>query len=102
MTVGVFVTRFSSTTIANPLADTRSLFQRQAAVVLAIPTTYYRLNAGPSPGLVVGITLGAIAGFLLLAWLLFFIIQLRQKNRRVIEEEIIERRASRSRSARRS
>ncbi|KYG45510.1 hypothetical protein M433DRAFT_134665 [Acidomyces richmondensis BFW] len=38
---------------------------------IAIPTVYQGLNAGPSPGAVVGIVLGSIAGFLLLLWLLW-------------------------------
>ncbi|TPX10477.1 uncharacterized protein E0L32_008527 [Thyridium curvatum] len=35
-----------------------------------IPSGYGALYSGPDPGTVVGITLGAVAGFLLLAWLI--------------------------------
>ncbi|KAI9788424.1 MAG: hypothetical protein M1835_002278 [Candelina submexicana] len=36
-----------------------------------IPTGYSGLNAGPSPGTVVGIVLGSVAGFLIILWLLY-------------------------------
>ncbi|GAB7365059.1 hypothetical protein MBLNU230_g5840t1 [Neophaeotheca triangularis] len=39
----------------------------------SIPTSYKGLNAGPAPGAVVGITLGAIAGFLLLVLFFWFL-----------------------------
>ncbi|KAF2835169.1 hypothetical protein M501DRAFT_999473 [Patellaria atrata CBS 101060] len=35
-----------------------------------LPTTYKGINDSPAPGMVVGIILGALAGFLLLIWLL--------------------------------
>lgn len=47
----------------------RLLHPRQNTI--AIPAVYQGLNAGPSPGAVVGIVLGSIAGFLLLIWLLW-------------------------------
>ncbi|OBT66277.1 hypothetical protein VE03_04356 [Pseudogymnoascus sp. 23342-1-I1] len=36
----------------------------------AIPTTYSSLN-GPSPGQTAGIVLGSVAGFILIAWLIY-------------------------------
>lgn len=36
----------------------------------AIPTTYSSLN-GPSPGEIAGIVLGSVAGFILIAWLIY-------------------------------
>ena len=47
--------------------------QRQAHAILAIPTTYNGLNAGLSPGTVVGIVLDAVGGFLLILWILYTI-----------------------------
>jgi hypothetical protein len=37
--------------------------------MLAIPTSYYGLNSGPQPAIVVAIVLGSVAGFLLVFWL---------------------------------
>ncbi|KAI6797700.1 hypothetical protein KC332_g14217 [Hortaea werneckii] len=39
--------------------------------IIAIPTVYKGLNSGLSPGAVVGIVLGSVAGFLLILWLLW-------------------------------
>jgi hypothetical protein len=36
-----------------------------------IPAFYGSLDSGPDPGAVVGITLGAVAGFVLLLWLIY-------------------------------
>lgn len=49
--------------------DGHNLLRRQP--ILVIPTTYGGLNAGPSPAVVAGIVLGAVAGFLLIFGLLF-------------------------------
>jgi hypothetical protein len=44
--------------------------QRRQSMV-SVPTSYSSLNSGPSPGTVVGIVLGSVAGFLLLLWFLY-------------------------------
>ncbi len=46
---------------------------RQAVVVATstVPSTYGALNAGPDPGTVVGITLGAVGGFLIFVYLIY-------------------------------
>ncbi|ROW05760.1 hypothetical protein VMCG_05280 [Cytospora schulzeri] len=45
---------------------------RQAGATTAtIPGAYPGVNAGPDPGTVVGITLGSVAAFLLLLWLVY-------------------------------
>lgn len=41
----------------------------QQGGIVAIPTVYQGLNAGPAPGAVVGIVLGSVLGFLFLIWL---------------------------------
>lgn len=61
--------------------------------VLVIPTTYANLNDSPAPGAVVGITLGAVFGFLLA---LFILIQALRAagygvGEEIVEEEIIRR-----------
>lgn len=83
----------------NQAAQSHSLQARQGTV--AIPTVYAGLNAGPSPGVVVGATLGAVAGFLLLVWLFS---TLRNSRGGVVDEEVIVRRerSPRSRRSRRS
>ena len=76
-----------------------SISKRQG--ILAIPTTYSGLNSGPAPGAVVGIVLGAIAGFLFALWFVYTILRLsgRFGGTTIIEEEVIRRRSrSRSRS----
>lgn len=53
---------------------TRILEIRQTTTTVIpniIPTTYGSINSGPSPGTVVGIVLGSVAGFLLLLWLIY-------------------------------
>src|SRR5271155_3070612 len=83
------------------------LLSKRQTQVLAIPTTYEGLNAGPQPGTVVGIVLGSVAGFLLILWLLYtcgniddgFSIFGVWGRQTIVEEEIIRRRSrSRSRS----
>jgi hypothetical protein len=84
------------------------LSKRQTRIV-AIPTVYQGLNAGPQPGTVVGIVLGSVAGFLLLLWLIYTCANLGDGfnifgawgRQTIVEEEIIRRR-SRSRSLSRS
>lgn len=79
-----------------------SLSKRQARI-LAIPTTYAGLQDGPAPGSVVGIVLGAVAGFLLVLWLLYTCFTMNGYDLggrgEIVEEEVVRRR---SRSPRRS
>ena len=85
------------------------LLSKRQTQILAIPTIYEGLDAGPPPGTVVGIVLGSVAGFLLLLWLLYTCTNLGGGysafggwgRQTVVEEEIIRRR-SRSRSPSRS
>jgi hypothetical protein len=86
------------------------LLSKRQTQVLAIPTTYEGLNSGPKPGIVVGIVLGTVAGFLVLLWLIYACANLGGDpfsvfggwgRQTVVEEEII-RRHSRSRSPSRS
>ncbi|RMD43200.1 hypothetical protein DV735_g1898, partial [Chaetothyriales sp. CBS 134920] len=51
------------------------LLAKRQIYVLAIPTTYYGLDSGPSPGVVVAIMLGSIAGFLLAGWVLLLAVR---------------------------
>jgi len=94
-------------TSPTPLSSSSILLSKRQTQVLAIPTTYQGLNAGPPPGTVVGIVLGSVAGFLLLLWLIYTCVSMgrnrfsgaREVNTTVIEEEVIHRR---ERSPRRS
>jgi len=74
-----------------------SLIRRQTQM-LPIPATYAGLNAGPDSGTVVGITLGSVAAFLLILWLLYTCFGQTRSGGQVVEEEVIRRR---SRSPRR-
>ena len=97
-----------------------SLFHRQVTTITAtaspttntvtatplIPANYAGINSGPTPGTVVGIVFGSVAGFLLLLWLIYTCFGLGGGgggggSSSVIEEEVIRRR-SRSPSRRRS
>jgi len=84
--------------LTNPFRALSSLIRRQT--VVAIPTTYSGLNAGPPPGTVVGIVLGCVFGFLLILWLLYTCFNMGGGGD-VVAEEVVRRR-SRSRSPRRS
>lgn len=67
--------------------------------IVAIPTVYQGLNAGPAPGAVVGIVLGSVAGFLLLLWL-FWVLSNGGgfiRTSQLEEEDVVVRRRSRSR-----
>ena len=77
-----------------------SLLRRQIQPSI-IPTTYSGLNAGPSPGTVVGIVFGSVAGFLLLLWLIYSIFNFQGGSPATVEEEVVVSRR-RSRSPRRS
>lgn len=75
-----------------------SVFRRQVDPSV-IPTTYSGLNAGPTPGTVVGIVFGSVAAFLLLLWLIYTVVNGLGGNRdvsSVVEEEVVVRRRSRS------
>lgn len=82
------ISRVSLPASAPQTLETHSLQARQGTV--AIPTVYAGLNSGPSPGTVVGATLGAVAGFLVLVWL-FSTLSNRRNGGVVVDEEIIER-----------
>ena len=51
------------------LRDVPALLKRQA--IVAIPATYATQNNSPEPGVVAGITIGSVAGLLLVLWLLY-------------------------------
>ncbi|KIW10519.1 hypothetical protein PV08_11483 [Exophiala spinifera] len=81
-----------------------ALSKRQQNVILAIPTTYAGLNAGPAPGALAGIVLGSIAGFILILYVLLsaFRFGIFGNRESIVEEEIVRHhhgsRRSRSRS----
>ena len=86
-----------------------SLLIRQATVTAnpIIPATYAGLNSGPTPGTVVGIVFGSVAGFLLVLWLIYTCFNAATfggaaARTSVLEEEIVTSSRRRSRSARRS
>lgn len=65
---------------------------------------YQGLSAGPSPGAVVGIVLGSVAGFLFLLWLLWIMSNgtVFIRTSRFEEEDVVVSRRSRSPRSRRS
>ena len=86
-----------TTPISRTLA---SLFRRQTTVTATanpvIPATYSGLGSGPTPGTVVGIVIGSVAGFLLVLWLIYTCFGLgggAQGVSSVVEEEVIRRRS---------
>jgi len=67
-------TRADDDTLPNPPAHDTLLAPRQSTpspTYVVIPSTYGSLDSSPSPGVVVGIVLGSVAGFLLLLFLLY-------------------------------
>lgn len=83
------------------LASLLQLSKRQD--VVAIPTTYSDLDDGPSPGEVVGIVLGSVAGFLLLLWLLYALFNFGGSGRAsTVTTEIVRERRGKSRASRAS
>lgn len=84
-------------------ASGSSLGKRQQAI-LAIPSTYLGLNSGPQPGALVGIVLGAVAGFLLICYLIWAIANFGgnvfNRKQTVVREEEIVRHSSSSRRRR--
>jgi len=75
------------------------ILPRQQQGTIAIPTTYDGIDAGPAPAAVVGITLGSVAGFLLLVWLLYFLSN-NSSNQIRGDEEIVVRRGPSTRRTR--
>ncbi|EXJ60195.1 hypothetical protein A1O7_04347 [Cladophialophora yegresii CBS 114405] len=75
------------------------LAKRQQGI-LAIPTTYLGLNSGPSPGILVAIVVGAIAGFLLIISAIYAIATFGggafNRKTTVVEEDVVHHRASSS------
>ena len=67
--------------------------------MVAIPTVYYGLDSGPDAGTVVGATLGSVAGFILLVWLIQTLSSGRNKQP---DEEVIIRHERSPRRRRRS
>ncbi|GAD98106.1 conserved hypothetical protein [Paecilomyces variotii No. 5] len=68
------------------------LVHRQAQVV-SIPATYGGLNAGPSPGVVAGIILGSVGGFLLLLYIIYTAVAWNNNRLTIAEEDIVVRRS---------
>ncbi|ROW16562.1 hypothetical protein VPNG_01652 [Cytospora leucostoma] len=66
-------------------AASRVLHARQNTITSTIPGAYPGVNAGPDPGTVVGITLGSVAGFLLLLWLIYTCLSMGNRNNAVTE-----------------
>lgn len=83
-------------------ANTFAKRQQQVGTV-AIPSVYSGLNDGPDPGAVVGITLGAVAGFLLISWLIMGLVSGfggGGSTSTIGEEEVVVRRTRSHRSRR--
>jgi len=93
---------FSNASKSAPQILERHTIESRQSVV-AIPTVYQGLNAGPPPGEVAGIVLGSVAGFFLLIWLFSSLANINN-NGSVVEEEVVVRRSRspRSRPSRRS
>lgn len=71
-----------------------SIFRRQS--ILPLPATYSGLTTGPDPGTIVGITLGSVAGFLLVLWLLYSCFNMRTSGiggGAIVAEEVVSRRS---------
>jgi hypothetical protein len=69
-------------------STSQSLVPRQ--LYFALPASYTGLTSGPAPGTVVGITLGSVAGVLLLLWLLQSILQNNGTTNQYIEGDTSE------------
>ncbi|KAF2436016.1 hypothetical protein EJ08DRAFT_221879 [Tothia fuscella] len=85
----------------------RTLSKRQDSVVLngPVPAPGYKKDSSLAPGAVAGITIGAVAGFLLIIILLYTLFNPNQVNSPLVAEEIVVTRPpprQRSRSPRRS
>ncbi|KAF1354189.1 hypothetical protein EJ07DRAFT_168551 [Lizonia empirigonia] len=78
--------------------------RQQMVIQQGIIPTYYNLS-GPEPGTVVGIVLGSVAGFLLIVWLLYSLINGTRPGTTTAmagEEEIVVRRPRRNSHGNRS
>jgi len=74
---------------------------KRQTVILALPTTYAGLNSGPRPGTVVGITLGAIGGFILVLYIVLSLFQFAGRGgETIVEEEVVHRSGSPRRRSR--
>jgi len=94
-------TIFQETAVMAPITYPRHLLPRALAagieispqpqtlqarqLYFALPASYAGLDSGPSPGTVVGITVGTVAGFILLMWLIQSLIQNRGMQNQYIE-----------------
>ncbi|MCJ1322173.1 hypothetical protein MMC15_007519 [Xylographa vitiligo] len=87
-----------------PLIRTVSSIVRRQQGVFPIPASYAGLNAGPDAGTVVGITLGSVAGFLLVLWLIYTCFNMGNGmgNGAIVAEEVVSRRSLSPPRARRS
>lgn len=107
------LTQSSSNALARSLSS-RSAHRSAAAIsklstlkrqqqILVIPTTYGHLNDSPKPGAVVGITLGAVFGFLLALTIMILVFRsVYGGDSEVVEEEIITKRSRRSHTKKQS
>jgi hypothetical protein len=89
---------------AGPAGLVRRQQQQQPQEVVLIPTSYSNQNSGPTPGTVIGVVLGSVAGFLLLLWLIRTLVNRGSAGATVEEDDIVvrERRTSRSSRSRNS
>lgn len=83
--------RFSPATTLTPTrtltsAITRTLTRREVHSTSTIPGIYGAKPNGPDVGTVVGITLGSVAGFLLLLWLIYTCLNSNNPNGDVLAE----------------
>lgn len=70
-------------------------------ILTPIPTVYKDVNSSPAPGTVVGIVLGSVAGFLLLVWLFWTLLQSGRGGNIIVEEDVVVRRSRSPRNSRR-
>ncbi|MCJ1290081.1 hypothetical protein MMC34_001616 [Xylographa carneopallida] len=87
--------QLSESTTLQPLVRTLSSLARRQQGVFPIPASYAGLNAGPDAGTVVGITLGSVAGFLLILWLIYTCFNMGNGmgNGAIVAEEVVSRRS---------
>lgn len=88
----------SSSTLA--ISGASRVLPRQYAETSTIPAYYGALNSSPSPGAVVGITLGAVAGFILILFVIYTLINLGGYSTAISEsgagtESVVTRRSRR-------
>ncbi|MCJ1381356.1 hypothetical protein MMC17_004466 [Xylographa soralifera] len=87
--------QLSKSAAVQPLIRTVSSIVRRQQGIFPIPASYSGLNAGPDAGTVVGITLGSVAGFLLVLWLIYtcFNMGSGMGNGAIVAEEVVSRRS---------